>query len=96
MKHLKVRIGGLALILIGAFLIYYNWHQLQSDGKYSLKLAAFSPLFVVGGIFIMLFPTKVGKSESTGDKIIALVVFAIGMIAGLVNWYLIDPGFFGF
>ena len=96
MKHLKVRIGGLALILFGAFLIYYNWYQLNSDGKYSLKLAAFSPLFVVGGIFILLFPTKVGKAETTGDKIIAMVVFAIGLAAGLLNWYLMDPGFFGF
>ena len=96
MKHLKVRIGGLVLILIGVFLIYINWHQLQSEGKYSLKLAAFSPLFVVGGLFILFFPTKVGKAETMGDKIIALVVFGIGMIVGLVNWYLMDPGFFGF
>jgi len=24
-----------------------------------------------------------------------LVVFVIGLLAGLCNWYLMDPGFFG-
>jgi len=25
-----------------------------------------------------------------------MVVFAIGLLAGLINWYLMDPGFFSF
>jgi hypothetical protein len=36
-----------------------------------------------------------GKPANAKEKIIALVVFGIGLIAGLVNWYLMDPGFFG-
>jgi carbon starvation protein CstA len=96
MKYLQVRIFALVLILVGAGLTYINWHELNSEGKYSLKLAAFAPLCVVGGIFMFFFPTKIGKPETVSDKIIVLVVFIVGIVAGLVNWYLMDPGFFGF
>jgi hypothetical protein len=44
---------------------------------------------------MLIMPSKAGKPENTGDKIILLVVFVIGLLAGLVNWYLMDPGFFG-
>jgi hypothetical protein len=91
----KVRLFALAIILVSAFLIYQNWHELMSEGRYSMKLAAFAPVGVVGGLFLMLFPAKVGKPETTKDKIIALLVFAVGLLAGLYNWYLMDPGFFG-
>ena len=37
-----------------------------------------------------------GKPNTTKEKIIVLVVFVIGILAGLVNWFLMDPGFFGF
>jgi hypothetical protein len=91
----KVRLFALVIILVSAFLIYQNWHQLMSDGRYSMKLAAFAPVGIVGGLFLLLFPTKVGKPETTKDKIIALLVFGVGLLAGLCNWYLMDPGFFG-
>jgi hypothetical protein len=29
------------------------------------------------------------------DKIIVLLVFGVGLAAGLLNWFLMDPGFFG-
>jgi hypothetical protein len=83
------------LIVVFAGLTYYNWHQLNTDGKYSLKLAAFGPVGVVGGLFLLLFPAKGAKPQSTGDKILVLVIFGIGLVAGLINWYLMDPGFFG-
>jgi hypothetical protein len=68
---------------------------LHSEGRYSLKMAAFGPLGVVGGLFILLFPTKGGRPETTRDRVIVLLVFAFGAAAGLLNWYLMDPGFFG-
>jgi hypothetical protein len=36
-----------------------------------------------------------GKPTTTKQKIIVLLVFGIGLMAGLANWYLMDPGFFG-
>jgi NhaP-type Na+/H+ or K+/H+ antiporter len=92
---MKTRLFGLALILICGGLIYYGWYQLRTEGRYSLKLASFAPVGVVGGLFLLLFPTKAGKPETTKDKILVFVVFGVGLLAGLVNWYLMDPGFFG-
>jgi len=95
MTHLKPRLFGLLLIIIGAGLVYYNWQQLWSKGEYSLKLASFGPLVVVGGLFMLLVPTAAGKPETTKQKLLVLAVFVIGLAAGLVNWFLMDPGFFG-
>ena len=95
MRHLKALLLGVVLILVSAGLIYYNWTQLASEGRYSLKIAAFGPVGVVGGLFVLLFPGKAGKPETTRDKVIALLVLGVGIVAGLFNWYLMDPGFFG-
>ncbi|HJR08602.1 MAG TPA: hypothetical protein VJ842_15185 [Pyrinomonadaceae bacterium] len=95
MHHLKVRLLAIVIILVFVGLTYYNWQQLLTEGKYSMKLAAFGPVGVVGGIFLLLFPGKGGKPETTKDKLIALLIFGIGLVAGLYNWFLMDPGFFG-
>ena len=95
MRHVKARLLGFVLILLFAGMTYYNWHQLAGEGRYSLKLATFGPVGVVGGFFLLLFPDKGGKPETTKDKMIVLVVFGIGLAAGLINWYLMDPAFFG-
>jgi hypothetical protein len=95
MRHLKARLLGAALILGFAAMIYYNWTQLSGEGRYSMRMAAFGPVGVVGGLFILLFPANGGKPETTRDKLIALAVLGVGLAAGLFNWYLMDPGFFG-
>ena len=95
MRHLKARILALVIIVVFAGLIYFSWRQLKTEGSYSLKLAAFAPVGVVGGLFLLFFPGKAGKPETTTDKIIVLLVFGIGLLLGLGNWYLMDPGFFG-
>jgi hypothetical protein len=95
MKQLQGRLLGILIILIFAGITYYNWHQLNADGVYSMKMATFGPVGVTGGLFVLLFPGKAGRPETTKDKVIVLLVFAIGLLAGLVNWYLMDPGFFG-
>lgn len=93
--YIKQRLFGLVLIIGFLALTYYNWHQLWTEGSYSLKLAAFGPLGVIGGLFLMLFPTMGGKPNTTQDRIIVFATFAVGIVAGLVNWFLMDPGFFG-
>ncbi len=95
MGHLKTRLLALAIIAVFAALIYVNWHQLRTEGRYSTKLAAFGPVGVVGGMFLLLFPGKGGRPETARDKALVLAVFAVGLAAGLLNWYLMDPGFFG-
>lgn len=95
MKHLKARILALVLIALSAGLIYVNWYQLWHEGRYSMKLAAFAPVIGIGGLFLLCFPSMVGKPNTAKEKIIVLIVFVIGLAAGLINWYLMDPAFFG-
>lgn len=95
MNFLKARLLAVVIIVICAGLMYYNWQQLAAEDEYSLKLAAFGPVGVVGGLFLLMFPGKGGRPETTRDKVIAMVVFGVGLAAGLLNWYLMDPGFFG-
>ena len=95
MSHLKARLFALVLILLGGGLVYYNWQQLLREHEYSLTLAAFAPLCAVGGLFLLIFPSLAGKPNTAKEKLIVLAVFGIGLAAGLVNWYLMDPGFFG-
>ena len=94
--YIKQRIFALVLILGSIAMVYYGWHHLWKEGVYSFKTAAFSPLVGVGGLFLLVFPTMGGKPNSTKDRVIMFVVFAVGLVAGLINWFLMDPGFFGF
>ena len=95
MRHLKARIFALLLLLVCAGLVYYNWRQLLQQHEYSMKLAAFAPVCVVGVFFLLIFPSMAGKPTTAREKIIVLVVLVVGLVAGLINWYLMDPGFFG-
>ncbi len=94
MDHLKARLLGVVLIVLGVALVYFNWRQLWTEGTYSLKLAAFGPVVGIGGLFLLLFPARAGKPNTTAEKVTVLLVLAIGLAAGLINWYLMDPGFF--
>ena len=96
MRHIKQRLLAILLILGSIAMIYYGWYKLREDGVYYLKMAAFAPLLGVGGIFLLFFPSLGGKPNTTKEKVIVFVVFAIGILAGLINWFLMDPGFFGF
>lgn len=94
--YLKQRLFALLLIVACAGMVYYGWYLLRTEGIYFMKMATFAPVGVVGGIFLLLFPTMGGKPNSTKQKLIVFAVFAIGIVAGLINWFLMDPGFFGF
>lgn len=95
MQDLKTRLFGVVILAVFSVLMYYNWHQATQGGEYSPKLAAFGPLGLLGGLFVILLPSKAGKPETTKDKVIVFTLFLLGMALGLVNWYLMDPGFFG-
>jgi hypothetical protein len=95
MGHLKARLLAVLIIIVFAGVTYWGWYQLTTEGKYPLKIAAFGPVGIIGGLFLSVFPAKAGKPETTADKIIVMIVFVIGLAAGLLNWYLMDPGFFG-
>lgn len=95
MRYWKIRLLAVAAVLVFAGLVYHNWVQLNEEGRYSTRLATFGPVMIVGGLFMLLFPAKGGKPETAADKLVVLLVFGVGVLAGLANWYLMDPAFFG-
>lgn len=94
--YIKQRLFALVLILLCAVMIYYDWYLLRTEGSYYMKMATFAPVGVVGGIFLLFFPTMGGKPNSTKQKVVVLAVFVIGLVLGVINLYLMDPGFFSF
>jgi hypothetical protein len=94
--HVKERVIAAILVLMSIAMIYYGWYRLWNEGEYSLRMAAFAPLIGVGGIFLLFFPSMFGKPNTTKEKLIVMAVFVVGIFAGLINWYLMDPGFFAF
>ncbi len=91
----RMRLFALVILVVSAVLIYVNWQQVLRESTYSLQIAALGPLGVVGGLFTFLFPQNAGRPETAIQKIVAFLVFAIGIAAGVYNWYLIDSGFLG-
>lgn len=96
MTNIPQRLFGLLIAVISAGGIYFVWSKVQAENIYYPKLAVFAPLGVVVGIFLMILPQFSGKPETTREKAIVFSVCGIGIVAGLINWFLIDPGFFGF
>lgn len=93
---LKQRITALFITLIFVTILYWTWHEALNGGSYYLKAAAFAPLGIIGGIFLMFFPQFYGKPETAREKVVAFAIFIVGMLAGLYNWYLIGPQRFNF
>jgi hypothetical protein len=93
---IKQRFFGLLIALISTGVLYWTWYDAQQNGGYYIKAAAFAPLGIVMGIFLIFFPQFSGKPETAREKFITLTVFGIGMLCGLFNWYLIDPERFAF
>ena len=94
MGYWKIRLFALVVIAIGAFMIYNSWQQLMNEGMYSTRWVVMTPIIVVFGVFLLFFPTKIGRPETTLDKFLVLLVFGVGLAAGFYNWYLMDPHYF--
>jgi hypothetical protein len=95
MHHVKARIFALVIILVSAAILYYNWYLVLNEGHYYMKAATFGPVGVIMGLFILVFPSMGGKPSTNRQKVIILLVFAVSLVVGLINWYLMDPVFFG-
>ncbi len=95
MEYLLFRLFGLVIVAISSGITYYNWLQLDADGQYSMRIAVLAPISAVMGVFVFLFPSYARKPETTGAKVIAMLVFGLAVAAGLYNLYLMDPSKFG-
>lgn len=95
MNRLQPRLFALGILVVFSVITFITWREDGLEGRYSIKMAVFGPAGIVGGIFLLLLPGEIGKPETTRDKVIVLSVFGVGVVAGLCNWYLIDPVYFG-
>lgn len=93
---LKQRIFAVLMTLISSAILYWTWYDARHNGGYYLKAATFAPVGITFGLFLFVFPQYGGKPKTTRERIITLSVFALGLVFGLYNWYLIDPGNFLF
>ncbi len=93
---IKQRLFGFLITLISIGILYKTHYDAVHSGEYYLKAAGFAPLGIGGGIFLVFFPQFWGKPETTREKAIVLTVFAVGILLGLYNRYLIDPRMFQF
>jgi len=95
MNHLKARIFALLLI---SCLRGFDLLQLASTaaaGKLFIQVGRVRTIGVVGGFFLLMFPGRGGKPLPQKSGCWCCLVFVIGLIAGLINVYLMDPGMFG-
>ncbi len=93
---IKQRISAVIITLISIAILYRTHYDALHSNSYYLKAAAFAPLGIVAGIFLVFFPQFSGKPETTREKAVVLTVFFVGVLFGLYNWYLIDPQVFKF
>ena len=93
---LKQRIAAIFITLASIGILLKTWSEARRDGGYFLKVAAFAPVGIVVGIFLLFFPKYYGKPETAREKAVVLSVYAVGVLIGLVNWYLIDSSILKF
>ena len=93
---LKQRIAAIFITLASIGILWETWAEARHGGGYFLKAAAFAPVGIVVGIFLIFFPKYYGKPETTREKFVVATVYCVGMVIGLFNWYLIDPSILKF
>lgn len=93
---IKQRISAIFIALASIVILYQTHYDALHNNGYYLKAAALSPLGIVAGVFLFIFPQFSGKPETAREKAVVLAVFFVGILLGLYNWHSIDPGAFKF
>lgn len=94
--YTRRRLAGLVLAILFAGMIYYGWYTLRTAGYFYPKMAGIAPVGIVGGLVMLFFPAMGGTPKTVREKVIVFGLLAIGIVAGAINVYLMDPSFFGF
>lgn len=95
MQYVRIRMFLLGVILCLAGLVYYEWQRALETFHYSPKMAVLGPFAITIALYLLILPTRLGKPNSAGEMKSIIAVIALGVMAGLVNLYLIDPSMFG-
>ena len=93
---LKQRVTAIFITLASIVILWETWSETGRGGGYFLKAAAFAPVGIVVGIFLIFFPKYYGKPETTRERFVVAAVYCVGLAFGIFNWYLIDPSILKF
>ena len=90
---LRSRLTAIAFILAGAGAWWYVWHQLVTEGAYSLRLSLVGPFGVFGGFFLLVRPQWSGPWRSdtpTAQKAGTIAMIAVILAALGIYYYLMQ------
>jgi uncharacterized membrane protein len=94
------RLAGLMIALISAGFIAWLWRTALLEGHFYVKASLLFPALFVLGLGMVLFPLYREERIARGEDISGLkgwelitprwwIIFAIGMLAAIVNYYLL-------
>ena len=90
---LRSRLTAIVFILAGAGVWWYVWHQLLTEGGYSLRLSLAGPFGVFGGLFLLIRPEWSGPWRTdtpTTQKVGTIVMMTVILAALGINYYLMQ------
>jgi hypothetical protein len=86
-------------------MIAYNWNHALGQGSFYSKASFMYPILAVGGIALIFIPNPAEERKARGEDISELsqwqlitprwwVILVVGILAGIVNHYLLLTGAF--
>lgn len=89
----KARLLGLLCLAMGIGAFWYEWHQLTTGGRVSVKLGLLGPLGLFGGLLTMAYPEALGplRPDSPQDqKRATYATMAVMVVAWILNAYFME------
>jgi len=90
---LRSRLTAIVLMLVGAGSWWFVWHQLVTEGSYSLRLSLLGPFGLFGGLFLLIRPQWSGpwrNDTPTAQKVGTVLLMAAILAALGINYYLMQ------
>jgi len=90
---LRARVTAVVFILAGAGAWWYVWHQLITEGSYSLRLSLVGPFGLFGGLMLLIRPDWGGpwrQDTPTAQKLGVGVMMAVILVSLGINEYLMS------
>lgn len=87
--------GGIFMMLIGLALGWINWYLVHTKGYYYVKVAFFTPMFILLPIYLMIFPQDVvdqyyGRLSFKKWVVVLIILFLLGF----ANNYALSHGLY--
>lgn len=91
--QLRSIVGAPLLILLGIVAFWFNLNSSHNSGMISQPIALISPLPIIFGLYLLLFPSDVSKF-STNAVIRVVIVLVLAISLGFANLYALVNGIY--